>query len=97
MLSSVKGSLTGQAPPTIPPTAAQYTNAGLPWFDHYSENPAVDGSESLAGLKTVKDLSKEKGEAVLPENESVAVKTVPLVQMLWVQKKAQVIEPFLMM
>src|SRR6185436_12896414 len=27
--------LTGQKPPTQPPTAKQYTKAGFPWFDYY--------------------------------------------------------------
>lgn len=34
--------LTGQAPPTWLPTAAEYTEAGLPWFEEYRENPEIE-------------------------------------------------------
>jgi hypothetical protein len=68
--------ITGEAPPTIPPTAKDYSDAGLPWFDLYQDSPAVEGSETLSGMKSVKDLSAEKEESVLPENESVATQTV---------------------
>ena len=27
--------ITGERPPTVPPTAKQYTMAGLPWFEWY--------------------------------------------------------------
>jgi hypothetical protein len=63
--------ITGEAPPTMPPTAAQYTKAGLPWFDHYSEAPAVEGADKFKNLKTVNELGQEKGESPLPENEPV--------------------------
>jgi len=64
--------ITGEAPPTIPPTAKQYTEAGLPWFDHYKpEAEVVGGSEGLRGLKTVGEIGEEKGEVPLPENEGV--------------------------
>ncbi len=71
--------ITGEAPPTIPPTAKDYSDAGLPWFDLYQDGPAVEGSEALRGLKTVKDLSAEKGESILPENEPVP--TVSIVEL----------------
>ena len=42
--------ITGEAPPTLPPTAKQYTEAGLPWFDWYDDSAtALDGSGTLAG------------------------------------------------
>jgi hypothetical protein len=63
--------ITGSKPTTIPPTAKEYTRYGLPWFDYYSENPAVDGSRKLAALKTVGEIGKQKGELPLPENASV--------------------------
>ena len=63
--------ITGSAPPTMPPTAKQYTDCGLPWFDYYTEGAeALDGSEALHELKSVVEMSVEKGEIVLPENES---------------------------
>ena len=66
--------ITGQRPPTKPPTAKQYTAAGLPWFDYYSEGTkAVAGSDTLAGLKSVAQMGKAKRQAPLPENPSVHV------------------------
>jgi len=70
--SMVWRSITGQEPPTTPPTAREYTRAGLPWFDLYDEHAnALQGSNDLAGLKSVKEIGEEKGDVPLPENESV--------------------------
>jgi len=70
--SLVWRAITGQAPPTVPPTAKEYTDAGLPWFDLYDEQvAALGGAEELADLKSVKELGEEKGDVPLPENESV--------------------------
>lgn len=67
-------SVTGQRPPSKPPTAAQYTKAGYPWFDYYdAEMKAVEGSKKLAALKSVKEKSAEKQRNLLPENESVRI------------------------
>jgi hypothetical protein len=75
--SSTWQALTGQRPPSQPPTARQYTKAGYPWFDYYdAELKALDGSSTLAGLKTVKEKGQEKGTQPLPENESVAVPNI---------------------
>lgn len=71
--SMVWRSITRQAPPTAPPTAADYSRAGLPWFDYYDEGrEAVEGSSILQGLKSVLHLGKEKGDVPLPENEPAA-------------------------
>jgi hypothetical protein len=64
--------ITGQTPPTVPPTAKEYTRAGLPWFDYYDDRlGAVEGSSILEKLKSVVGMGKEKGEVPLPENEPV--------------------------
>jgi len=66
--------LTGHKPPTQPPTAKRYTDAGFPWFDYYDkELTALNGSKSLAGLISVKEMGEEKRTNPLPENESVSV------------------------
>ena len=66
--------ITGSAPPTVPPTAKEYQDAGIPWFDYYSEgSQALDGSSILEKLKSVVKLGKEKGDVPLPDNESVEV------------------------
>jgi hypothetical protein len=64
--------ITGDDPPGVPPTAAEYTRAGLPWFDYYAGDRAVlEGGERLKQVRSVVELSKQKGDAPLPENESV--------------------------
>ena len=66
--------ITGQRPPTRPPTARQYTQAGYPWFDYYdAEAKALNGSSTLANLKSVRTLGQKKRESPLPENASVSV------------------------
>lgn len=64
--------ITGDAPPTVPPTAAEYTRAGLPWFEYYdADRRALDGGAALHGVKSVLELGKAKGDMPLPENETV--------------------------
>jgi hypothetical protein len=63
--------ITGSEPPHPPVTAAEYTKAGLPWFDWYTEQPSVSGAKKLAGLSSVKELGEKKGQMPLFENESV--------------------------
>ena len=36
--SLVWTTITGERPPTTPPTAADYTRASLPWFDYYGSD-----------------------------------------------------------
>ncbi|MEQ9406589.1 MAG: hypothetical protein RIK87_02645 [Fuerstiella sp.] len=70
--SMVWESVTGSQPPHPAPTARQYTKAGLPWFEYYDESAtAVAGSTALAGTKSVGQLSTEKRQVVIPENEAV--------------------------
>ena len=69
--------ITGQAPPTEPVTAAQYRNAGIPWFDYYAADlDALKGSSILDGLKSVVDMGKSKRETPVPENDSILVERV---------------------
>jgi hypothetical protein len=77
--SLVWRAITGNEPPLPPPTAADYDRHGLPWFDYYSETPAVGGGKALKKLKSVAELAKEKGNVPLPENESTrAAKVIEL-------------------
>ena len=67
--SMVWRSITGETPPTTPPTAEEYTRAGLPWFDWYDDqNQALPGARPLSGMKSVAELGKVKGDIPLPEN-----------------------------
>ena len=66
--------ITGERPPTVPPTAKQYTTAGLPWFEWYGgDAEALAGADKLRSLSSVAQLGKSKGETPLPENEAVEV------------------------
>ena len=70
--SLVWEAITGEKPPTPPPTAKIYTDNGLPWFDYYGEgSKALDGAEELKRLKSVLEMGNQKGDTPLPENESV--------------------------
>jgi hypothetical protein len=75
--SSTWHAITGQAPPSKPPTAKDYTRAGYPWFDYYAaEAKALEGSKKLAGVKSVKEKADERETSVLSGNESVVVTNV---------------------
>ena len=71
--SRVYRDLTGREPPAAAPTAADYTAAGLPWFDYYAEHAAaLPGSAKLADLDSVAATGTRRGAVSLPENEAVA-------------------------
>ncbi len=75
--SLVWRAVTGELPPTVPPTSEEYTRAGLPWFQYYGGDlEALEGSETLGGLKSVTELGDEKGDSPLPENVSVSPEKV---------------------
>lgn len=70
--SMVWQSVTGVMPPHPAPTAKTYTESGLPWYEYYDDSmTAVNGTSTLGGLKSVTQIGAQKGEIVLPENESV--------------------------
>ena len=61
--------LTDERPPTEPPTAKEYTEAGLSWFDYYGgDAAAVEGAEKLKGLTSVVEFAQGGGggAAVVP-------------------------------
>ena len=64
--------MSGAPPPAMPPTARDYTEAGLPWFEHYGGDlTALDGARKLAGLDNVAAMKLKKGEGVLADNDPV--------------------------
>jgi hypothetical protein len=68
--------ITQHEPPYPPSTAADYARHGLPWFDHYSDDPKVlAGTGKLKNLKSVMQMGFQKGFSILPENESFEVKS----------------------
>jgi hypothetical protein len=75
--SLVWRAITGEEPPTVPPTAREYEDAGLPWFEYYAEGSrSLGGADRLRELEGVAERAKRKGEAALPENEGVDPKRV---------------------
>ena len=75
--SAVWTAITGERPPNEPPTAKEYTNAGLPWFDYYGgDAEAIAGAQKFKSLVSVAAMGKQKGETPLPENESVNVERI---------------------
>jgi hypothetical protein len=89
--SLVWRSITGKNPPTAPFTSEEYTRHGLPWFEFYNaEAEALEGADPLAALLSVAQMSEEKDEIVLPENEAVDPQNI--VQLRKGLKKEQVRE-----
>ncbi len=72
--------ITGEHPPTRPPSARTYAETGLPWFDHYAgDAEALAGADRFKGVASVAQLARQKGEAALPENQSVEIASVVVV------------------
>jgi len=71
--------VTGSAPPHEPPTAADYTRAGLPWFEYYdADRSALEGAQRLAhldsmGVRRVKEgkTSLDGGASTEPKPEQI--------------------------
>jgi hypothetical protein len=57
--------LTGKLPPTSPISADEYNEYGIPWFDYYIKGDAIAGSDALANVKSVAEMSEEWGERQL--------------------------------
>lgn len=72
--------VTGSEPHTKPPSALDYTEAGLPWFEYYAaDRKALDGASKLLGLDSIAAMKVKQGKGVLEGNEPVSptnVKTV---------------------
>ena len=69
--------ITGAGPPTRPPTAADYTKAGLPWFDYYAADlETLAGAPALTMVKSVAEMAAEKGEQVLGPDGEVDPSTI---------------------
>ena len=63
---------TGNPTPGRQPSAADYANAGLPWFEYYDDKlEAMDGSKKLAGLDSVAAKAIKLGEYALGDNAPV--------------------------
>ena len=84
--------ITSERPPTLAPTARDYTSAGLPWFDYYGgDQEALSATRQLEGVSSVLKIGKLKGESPLPENDSIS--NDPNVIKLSRSRKKQTISP----
>jgi hypothetical protein len=65
-------SITGESAPHHPPTAREYSEAGLPWFAYYGcHQAAIPGGEKLASIRSVGELFEKKAGAAMPNSEDV--------------------------
>ncbi|MEE4382798.1 MAG: hypothetical protein V2J02_12435 [Pseudomonadales bacterium] len=70
--SSQFQAVTGHPPPTQPPSARTYSDAGLPWFELYGEDQkALQGASKLAGLDSVAARALKQGHGPIADNEAV--------------------------
>jgi hypothetical protein len=82
---------TGEKPPHQPPTAKQYTAAGLPWFDYYdADAKPLEGAAKLAGLKSVQEKISEKEKE--RAGTEAAIDPEQIIQLRAKLKKGQVRE-----
>ena len=58
-------SITGKMSPLSPPTADDYTKAGLPWFDYNAACPTLAGAPGLSALKSVNEMSQNPIDATI--------------------------------
>lgn len=69
--SEMYQAISGHIPPHKPFTAKEYTKAGLPWFDYYSDNITITGSSLLSKLSSVAVKVIQKGGSPLNNNDSL--------------------------
>lgn len=68
---------THKNPPHPPISAKKYKSAGIPWFDYYRDDQIpLQGSETLAKLKSVHQLGKEQNTEPLAENTTITPDTI---------------------
>lgn len=66
--------VTGEAAQNEPPTAKDYTEAGLPWFDYYAKDlVALSGSAALAGVKSIAEVFADKTGAQLAGSSDITI------------------------
>lgn len=64
--------VTGKPIPTTPPSANQYTQAGLPWFEYYDDKlNSLNGTSTLASLDSIAAKTIKKGGKPIEDNISV--------------------------
>jgi hypothetical protein len=74
--SAIYQTITGHRPPHPPPTAKDYSQAGLPWFDYYGDGKALPGSGVLGKLSSLAAKVIEKSQPPLTGNDPVQPKII---------------------
>jgi hypothetical protein len=70
--SSQWSDVIGKPVPAQPPSAVDYTQAGLPWYEYYDDkSKKLDGSEKLSGLDSVAAKTFKLGKKPIKDNEAV--------------------------
>jgi hypothetical protein len=72
--------VTGSNPPHQAPSSQDYNEAGMPWFEYYSDNKALPGSDILGKLTSVAAKSVEKGDGPLEKNHSVTPNNIKIIK-----------------
>lgn len=68
--------ITGEAAPNEPPTAKEYSDAGLPWIEYYGKDQAaLPGGSKLSEVESVANLFKKMTGANLPNSQDVETGT----------------------
>ena len=71
--------ITGESPPNEPPTARDYSEAELPWFEYYGKDQkTLPGSASLAGVKSVAKIFQKLTGVTMPGSSDVKTGTPTL-------------------
>ena len=81
ILNSIQWKLaTGKAVPGEPPSASDYTEAGLPWFEYYDDRlNALNGAKNLAGMDSVAAKGVKLGEKPTSNNQGLSgINTIQL-------------------
>ena len=74
--------VTGAAPPHEPPSAAEYTEAGLPWFEYYdADRQALEGAARLARLDSVAVRRVKEGEPAPDDGASAKPRSEQIVRL----------------
>lgn len=63
--------VTGERPPHAPFAASDYVQAGLPWFHVYSDDEAVEGSPTLAGVHSIAAMTATQTGEPMRDNASL--------------------------
>jgi hypothetical protein len=73
--------ITGKEPPTTPVSAQTYAQNHLPWFDLYDDKMSdIEASDELKGVKSIKEMDKEKGFKPQQDDSSVDLSDSPTIK-----------------